>query len=273
MRIRVANPCVSVYEKEKTMKRKIELSIGIFVLIGLILLAVMIIGFGDYQYVGERYTIYAIFNYISGVVEGAPVRYAGVDVGKVLKPVILVTEDGHTKVRLGLGINKSVGVKKDSEAVINSLGIIGEKYVELFPGSPGAPMLKPGDEIQGIDPIALEAVMSSAQRVLTKLDGALSSISNVLGGETQANIKTTIVNFRNFGRDIDRLSKKVELIINKINRGEGTIGKLIYAQELHDELLALIKGIKEHGIFYKAKDEAKEVKKAETAEKGFGPRK
>lgn len=252
--------------------KRIEITIGIFVLIGLVLLGIMIVGFGDYQYVGRRYVIYAVFNYISGVVEGAPVRYAGVDVGKVLKPTIFEMPDGATKVRLGLSINEGISIKNDSEALINSLGIIGEKYVELFPGSKDAPMLKPGEELHGIDPVALETVMSKAQGVLTKLEDALSSVNNVLTGETQQDIKATIVNFKKFGRDIDRLTKKTELIINKINKGEGTVGKLIYAQELHDELLSLIKGIREHGIFYKEKEARKEVKKAEER-KQFGPRK
>lgn len=255
------------------MKKRIELSIGIFVFIGLILLGVMIIGFGNYEYLGRQYVIYAIFNYISGVVEGAPVRYAGVDVGKVGKATIFETIEGNTKVRLALNINEGISIKIDSEAVINSLGIIGEKYVELFPGSPGASLVKRGGEIQGIDPVALETVMAKAQRVLTKLEDALSSVNNVLTAETQSDIKATISNFKKFGRDIDRLTKKTELIVNKINQGEGTIGKLIYAQELHDELLSLIKGIKEHGIFYKARDVAKVAKEVEAKKKQFGPRK
>lgn len=254
------------------MRRHIEFSIGIFVFIGLVLLGIMIIGFGNYQYAGRQYIIYAVFNYISGLVEGAPVRYAGVDVGKVLKPVIFETEEGHTRVRLGLGISEGVKIKNDSTAIINSLGIIGEKYVEIFPGSPSAPALKPGEEIQGIDPVALETLMAKAQVILTKLEDALSGVNNVLTINTQKDIKITISNFKKFSRDINRLTKKTELIINKINKGEGTVGKLIYAQELHDELLALIKGIKEHGIFYKAKDARKELKKAEE-KKQFGARK
>jgi hypothetical protein len=109
------------------------------------------------------------------------------------------------------------------------------------------------------------------------LDKALVSVNDVLSAETKQDIKSTITNFKNFGLDIDNVTKKAEQIINKINSGEGTVGKLIYAQELHDELLALIKGIKEHGIFYKAKGELKGTKKmeaeVESKQKGFGPRK
>lgn len=253
--------------------RRTEFAIGVFVFVGIVLLAIMIIGFGKYQYLGKQYVIYSVFNYVSGVVEGAPVRYAGVDVGKVTKAQVYETDEGLTKVRLSLSINEEYKIKTDSEAVINSLGIIGEKYVELFPGSAHAPALKPHEEIQGVDPVALEAVMSNAQRVLKKLEIALTSVNDVLTTETKQDIRATIVNFKNFGSDVDRLTKKISLIVNKINTGSGTIGKLIYAQELHDELLALIKGIKEHGIFYKAKDETKEVKKAEKKQSGFGPRK
>lgn len=254
------------------MKKHIELYIGLFVLIALIVLGAMIISFSGYEYMGEQYIIYAVFNFVSGVVEGAPVRYAGVDVGKVLKASLFENAEGSTQVRLTLGISEGVRIKKDSEAVINSLGIIGEKYVELFPGSKNAPILQSGEIVRGVDPVALEAVMAKASGVLTKLETALSSVNQVLTAETQSDIKATIVNFKKFGRDIDRLTKKIELIVNKINKGEGTVGRLIYAQELHDELLALIKGIKEHGIFYKAKSARKEVDKAKQKQQ-FGPRK
>lgn len=253
--------------------KKTELAIGTFVFTALVLLAVMIISFGKYQYLGNRYIIYAVFNFVSGVVEGAPVRYAGVDVGKVVKARVFENDEGFTKVKLSLQIDEKIKIKKDTEAVINSLGIIGEKYVELFPGSPNAPVLKANEELVGVDPVALESVMANAQKVLKKLEGALGAVNDILTDETKKDIKAAIVNFKNFGRDIDRLTKKIGIIVNKINTGQGTIGKLIYAQELHDELLALIKGIREHGIFYKAKTQTKEVKKVEKMEKSFGPRK
>lgn len=249
------------------MAKRIEVYIGIFVLIALILLGIMIISFGQYEYLGKQYVIHAVFNFISGVVEGAPVRYAGVDVGKVIKADLFEADNGNTQVRLTLRIKEGVRIKNDSEAVINSLGIIGEKYVELFPGSPGAPVLKEDEELYGVDPVALEMVMAQAYKVLSGLEGTLSSVNEVLTQETKTDIKDTITNFKKFGRDVDRLTKKIEIIINKINTGEGTIGKLVYAQELHDELLALIKGIKKHGIFYKAKDQRKEVHKARQKQK------
>lgn len=253
------------------MAKRIEIYIGSFVLIALIILAVMVISFGQYEYFGKQYVIHAIFNFISGVVEGAPVRYAGVDVGRVVKASLFESENGNTQVRLTLGIKEGVRIKSDSEAVINSLGIIGEKYVELFPGSPDASILKPDEEIHGVDPVALEMVMAKAHKVLGGLENALASVNEVLAGDTKTDIKDTIVNFKKFGRDVDRLTKKIEIIVNKINSGEGTVGKLIYAQELHDELLALIKGIREHGIFYKAKSERKEIQKARERKK-FGTR-
>ncbi len=256
------------------MKKRIELILGIFVFIGLAILVIMIIGLGDYQYAGKKYEIYAVFNYISGVVEGAPVRYAGVDVGKVMKAKLFETPEGNVKIRLGLGINEGVSIRKDSEAVINSLGIIGEKYVEIFPGADNTGALPSGGEIAGIDPVALENVMSRVQEVMGRLEAALGSVNKILSDDTQKDIKTTIVNFRNFGANMDRLTNKAEQIIDKINTTEGTVGQLIYAQELYDELLALIKGIRENGIFYKAKKSQSKLpqEKEVTRKQQFGPR-
>lgn len=241
--------------------RKIEFAIGVFVCVGLILLGIMVVQFGDYQYSGKQYVIYAVFNYTGGVIEGAPVRYAGVDVGKISVAELFESSEGLTKVRLGLNINEDVKIKQGSEAIINSLGIIGEKYVEIFPGPANAEFIVPGEEIYGTDPVTLEEVVAKAGRVLVKLEDALGSVNNILTEETQANVREGIVNFKQFGEDVDRLTNKIEVVIDKINTGEGTIGQLIYAQELYDELLTLIKNIKEHGIFYKAKSARKELDK------------
>lgn len=252
-----------------------ELSIGIFVFVALILLAAMIIGFRDSQYIGKQYHISAVFNYVTGVVVGAPVRYAGVDVGRVAKADVYETEDGETKVRLTLAINYEVKIKNDSPALISSLGIIGEKYVEISPGTKGAPKIEAGGELVGVDPIAIETVMANAQRAMKKLEDAFTAVNNILTEDTQKNVQAAVVNFKNFSGDMDALTKKIEVVVDKINKGEGTLGKLIYAQDLHDELLALIKGIREHGIFYKSKDTADVIKKEGTAssKQSFGTRK
>jgi len=259
------------------MKRKMELSIGAFVAVGLVLLAVMIINFRDKQYLGKQYFIYALFNYIGGVVEGAPVRYAGVDVGKVTKSEVFENDAGLTKVKLTLAIKEGIAIKKDSQAGINSLGIIGEKYVEISPGTSAAGVISPKETLIGTDPVAIEAVMVNAQKALKRLEESLTAVNNILTVDTQADVKATIVNFKNFGADVDRLTNKIEQVVDQINKGDGTLGKLIYAQELHDELLALIKGIREHGIFYKAKDSEDKVKSGKddksAKKQSFGSRK
>lgn len=253
------------------MKRQIELYIGAFVFVGLILLGTMIVSFRNQKYLGDQYNVYAVFNFISGVVEGAPVRYAGVDIGQVQKISLFEDSEERTKVRLSLGVKEGVNIKKDSQAVVNSLGIIGEKYIEIFPGGPDAGVLNPNDEIVGIDPIALENVMAKAQSVLKELESALASVNHVLTADTKQEIKELISNFKNAGGDIGRLSEKVEAAVDKINTGQGTIGQLIYAQTLHDELLALIEGLREHGLFYKAKKKDVPKEGADT-KKGFTKR-
>lgn len=251
------------------MSRKMEISVGFFVLVAFILLGVMIVGFSNSKYIGDKYVVNAIFNYVSGVVQGAPVRYAGVDVGSVLEIVLFEDPQGFTKVRLQLGIQEGVGIKKDSMALVNSLGIIGEKYIEILPGTPEAGILNPNDEVQGVDPVALEMVMSKANDALGHLKSSLKAINNILSEETQENVKTTIRNFKDAGANVDRLAKKIELVVDKINKGDGTVGKLIYAQELHDELLALIKGLREHGLFYKDKSGQKTKTIEKKARKNF----
>jgi phospholipid/cholesterol/gamma-HCH transport system substrate-binding protein len=64
-------------------KTKLELKVGVFVFIGLVLLAVLILSIGGFKTWTSGYNINFIFHFVNGVKVGAPVRYAGVDVGEV----------------------------------------------------------------------------------------------------------------------------------------------------------------------------------------------
>jgi len=253
------------------MKKKIEIYVGIFVFIGLIMLAVMIIGFGRQKYSGRHYIIYSVFNFVSGIIKDAPVRYAGVDVGRVMNIVLFENKDQLTKVRIKLAIKQGAKIKKGSKAFINSLGMVGEKYIEILPGRNETSILKPGDTIYSIDPIAIEDIMLTLKKVLNGLESTLVSVNHIINAEAQDNIKASIVNIKEFSMDADKLAKKLNSIVNQINNDKSTVGKLIYSQDLYNELLGLIKGLREHGIFYKNK--VKDTKKKRIKSKrNFSPR-
>jgi phospholipid/cholesterol/gamma-HCH transport system substrate-binding protein len=111
-------------------KGKLEVSVGIFVLIGLTCLVYLAVHLGKMEVFGKGYQVSASFDNISGLKMGAAVEVAGVDVGRVES--ITVTPDNRAK--LQLSINPDIILKEDAIASIRTKGIIGDKFIKLSPG-------------------------------------------------------------------------------------------------------------------------------------------
>ncbi|MCP9439795.1 MAG: outer membrane lipid asymmetry maintenance protein MlaD [Nitrospira sp.] len=131
-------------------KSRLELTVGVFVLIGIVCLGYLSIKLGKLELVGgDLYEVDAPFNSASGLKPGAAVEIAGVEVGRV-KSIVL--KDDQAVVRLA--VHKSVRLYTDTFASIKTRGIIGEKFVSLSPGGGGEPLQAGGiirDTESGLD--------------------------------------------------------------------------------------------------------------------------
>jgi phospholipid/cholesterol/gamma-HCH transport system substrate-binding protein len=124
-------------------KTRLELAVGIFVLIGLACLGYLSIKLGKLEVIGgDLYEVGAQFNSASGLKPGATVEIAGVEVGRVRS--INLQED---RALVTLALNNGTKLYTDTIASIKTRGIIGEKFLALSPGGGGDP-LKAGDVIR-----------------------------------------------------------------------------------------------------------------------------
>ncbi len=124
-------------------KTKLELIVGVFVLVGILCLGYLSIKLGKLELIGGNvYEVVAQFNSASGLKPGSAVEIAGVEVGRVRG--ITLKED---RAAVTLAVNDGVKLYTDTIASIKTRGIIGEKFLALSPGGGGDP-LKPGDTIR-----------------------------------------------------------------------------------------------------------------------------
>ncbi len=124
-------------------KGKLEVVVGVFVLVGIICLGYLSIKLGKLELVGgDLYEVDALFNSASGLKPGATVEIAGVEVGRV--KTISLKED---RAMVRLAVQNGTRLYSDTIASIKTRGIIGEKFLALSPGGGGDP-LKPGDAIR-----------------------------------------------------------------------------------------------------------------------------
>ncbi|MHB8174472.1 MAG: outer membrane lipid asymmetry maintenance protein MlaD [Nitrospirota bacterium] len=111
-------------------KDRLEILVGVFVLVGLIALAFLSIKLGKLEVIGNAgYDIQAEFSNIGGLKTGAEVEIAGVEVGRVTN---ISLKDYQALVRMRM--KPGVKISDDSVASIKTKGLIGEKYVSVSPG-------------------------------------------------------------------------------------------------------------------------------------------
>lgn len=187
-----------------------EVRIGLFVLVGVILFTVITFSIGDFLF-KPGYHLNVEFQFANGVNKSAPVRLAGIEIGEVKDAAVFKDDSGKTKVMLKLWLAKEAAVEKDARVCINTLGLIGEKYVEIFPGTPGAGLVGEGDTLIGSDSVSMEQITRKGYEVAEKLEKAVDSLAEILG---------------------------------KVKSGEGSIGMLLFDDTLYNEVEEMVEDLK-----------------------------
>jgi phospholipid/cholesterol/gamma-HCH transport system substrate-binding protein len=129
------------------MKRyNLEVTVGLFVVIGLLALAYLSIRLGQLQLgVGHTYTLTAVFSSVAGLKPAAGVEIAGVQVGQV-EDIRLHNYEAVVTLRL----DDAVQLQEDAIASIRTRGLIGEKYIRLTPGGSDR-LIPPGGRIREVE--------------------------------------------------------------------------------------------------------------------------
>ena len=154
-----------------------ETKTGLVVLIAGLLFGFMILKVGNFKLFQKGFTIQTRLHFTEGVKKHAPVRLSGVDVGEVRDVRVIYGDD--TLVELDLWLQNGVKVRQDSYAVVTTLGLMGEKYVEIRAGTAGSPYAGPGGVIRGEDPVRLEDLVKVGTKVADDISRMAKDISHM----------------------------------------------------------------------------------------------
>lgn len=190
--------------------------------VGLLFLGtiVVLIGFG--YFIGalnpfaNSHELNVMYNFAGGIEEGSPVRVMGIKVGKVAKiefdPSYRSPQGEEVKLKLRIQIDKKAWstVRQDSKFFINLAGVIGEKFLEISPGSAGASELEPGAFVRGEDPPRIDQLISQSYGLAGKLIEIVEknegSASNLI-----AQLDKLVSNFNKTLALMDKTSKNPEV--------------------------------------------------------------
>ncbi|MFK8138071.1 MAG: MlaD family protein [Bdellovibrionales bacterium] len=270
-----------------------EFKVGALILTVIALVAVMSMQVSeDPSYLGSSKTIWFQLNDANGLLKNSAVKMAGINVG-VIKDIKL--RNGKAYIELNLGGDIPVNAK--TEVRLRDNGILGDKYIELVTGDPGAPSLETGSQILRVEEAgSISDLMNSIGKITGSLQVVADSLEKASTGEGDRStpLGRIVDNIENFTKDLSEIStanreklnesidsatkilstldelvndesedgfrvawyratrainrvdssmQNIEEITDKVNNGEGTIGRLINDDETVKELNSAIRNV------------------------------
>jgi phospholipid/cholesterol/gamma-HCH transport system substrate-binding protein len=162
-------------------ERSIEVKVGILILVSFVILGGFVLVMTGISF-QPTYPVYVDFDNPGGLQSGAPVRIAGVKIGKVSElqfrgGTVDPTTHRRTLVRATLLIEKRVRetLHEDADFYVTAQGVLGEQFLSIDPGSPDKPVLREGSIVKGIDPPRLDLFLAKAYELL---DTTVSGLRN-----------------------------------------------------------------------------------------------
>ncbi|MDO8971245.1 MAG: MlaD family protein, partial [Saprospiraceae bacterium] len=203
--------------------------VGFFVLLAVMILSMIVFQIGGLAIFSTRqYELNVIFDFVNGISKDAPVQVAGVAVGQVKNVVIFYnTAQKKTQVRLLLLVDTTVKIPKDSVAYINTLGILGEKYVEIVPGEDQQHFLGENDFVTGNNPVQLEKLTES--------------LVDIIGDQTgRDSLRDCVYNVRIATENLRQTTEMLNEAVAGVKSGKGTLGRFINDDSIYTQTEALI---------------------------------
>jgi phospholipid/cholesterol/gamma-HCH transport system substrate-binding protein len=212
---------------------------GLFVLIGLVALGVVIFMIGQKSALFVRTAkLHVYFEDISGLVAGAPVRLAGLDVGTVT--AIAFPEDLKRKqARVTLVVNTKFmpRVRRDSLAFVDSKGLLGDKIVNISIGDPAFPQMKDGETLRTGSTLSFEALSKDIHTAVTSFTELTDEARLVVVGVRQ----------RGVDKDIAEITSSLAGILKGVEQGDGLAHRLIYDARYADQVGVVLREAGELG--------------------------
>lgn len=156
-----------------------EVKSGVLVVVCFTLLTVLTFKVSDFRALGKTSEYKIHFNFISGLEKNAPVHFAGHSVGTVKSIAI---HDGNPAVEVTVSIDRNTPLRTDSQAFVDTLGLLGEKFVALTPGSATAPALEPGGILRGTEPMPLHQLVRQMTQLTENLIPVTEKTNHLLQG-------------------------------------------------------------------------------------------
>lgn len=224
-----------------------QVRVGLFLLVALGLLALGLFLVGDTGHVfGQRYRLVTLMHSAAGLVPGAPVQVAGQSAGQVVRIEFLDParrpETGEA-VAVWLAVDREVQalVRDDSRARVRTQGLLGDRLIDIRPGTLAARVLQEGDTVAAVEPLDYQEALDQASEALTRLTRLVGNLTELTEGmlEGEGSLGQLVTDRGLYDRLV-RLGGALDRFLSSATAGEGFLGRLMEDDELYDRLASAV---------------------------------
>ena len=217
-----------------------ELRVGLFVLVGLLVLAAAIFYVTGAGTIGPKYRLVTYLPEVSGLANGAPVRLDGVEVGNVESIRLAPRTPGKVRDRkrnievvMRVGRKYENDILTDSAASLVTEGLLGNRYVNISLGITGTP-LGDGQEVPGSEEKAMKEVVERSADVLGNLKALSTDVQELIDGvkEGKGSLGKLLTDEQAYNH-LNAILQKGDTMMANIQAGQGTLGKIVASDEMY----------------------------------------
>lgn len=183
-----------------------EVKSGVLVVVCFVLLTALTFKVSDFRALRNTVDYKIHFNFISGLEKNAPVHYAGHSVGTVKGIEI---QEGDPVVTVTVTVDRDVPVRADSKAFVDTLGLLGEKFIALSPGDPAAPRLEAGGILRGEEPLPLHILIRQMNELTSNLIPVTEKTNRLLQ-EHEEDIKGILTNMNATSANLKEMTSDIK---------------------------------------------------------------
>lgn len=245
---------------------KLQMQVGIFLAVGLVivLISIFMIG-GSSSVFSKQIKLHAHFDQVQGLAPGSVVSLAGLSIGNI-EAIEFLPEENKLDVVMLVDGRYSRRLTEGSMVEIRTQGALGDKFIYIIPSEPTRPQLKDNDVLPVAPASDLFGIVAERGKEADKIFDIINELHTMAKSinhegrlnktmlnlsEASANLRTASEQVRLFGASFegDKAGhqmkdsiRRIDSILSKIDRGDGTLGSLINDPTLHDQLRSFLGG-------------------------------
>jgi len=231
-----------MFEQEKQLRWS-KIKVGLVISLAILILFLAVFFAGEIEILfSPKMLLKAQFRHVKGLRKGAPVWIFGTEVGSVQA----IDLDPIYGTIVTASINKNVRdlIKKDSTASIMAMGLLGDKYMELTAGSPAAEPVESGEMIKGVAQVELTEIAATGAMTIEKTADLVKRIDMLVQKieKGEGTVAKFIMNPSVYD-NLDKSTRTLSILLEEIKTSRGTLKRMIEDPELYDRMLSAASSI------------------------------